>query len=145
MNKKYLLLLFLLIVPLLTSCGKKEKYSLSCVMDIGGFSTTYKFVFENGRISKVRQEDYRNFQENELLKFTCDTTIKECVETQRQAIQELCDNGDLLDCSIKTTDESVSFTNYLNQESIDEMIKGAGGVTKKQIKAYLEAEGFECE
>ena len=145
MNKKYLLLLFLLIVPILTSCGKKEKYSLSCVMDIGGFSTTYKFVFENGRISKVRQEDYRNFQENELLKFTCDTTIKECVETQRQAIQEMCDKGDLLDCSIKTTDESVSFTNYLNQESIDEMIKGAGGVTKKQIKAYLEAEGFECE
>lgn len=145
MNKKYLLLLFLLIIPFLTSCGKKEDYSLSCIMDIGGFSTTYKFVFENGRISKVRQEDYRNFQENELLKFTCDTTIKECVETQRQAIQELCDNGDLLDCSIKTTDESVSFTNYLNQESIDEMIKGAGGVTKKQIKAYLEAEGFECE
>ena len=145
MNKKYLLLLFLLIIPFLTSCGKKENYSLSCIMDIGGFSTTYKFVFENGRISKVRQEDYRNFQENELLKFTCDTTIKECVETQRQAIQELCDNGDLLDCSIKTTDESVSFTNYLNQESIDEMIKGAGGVTKKQIKAYLEAEGFECE
>lgn len=145
MNKKYLLLLFLLIIPFLTSCGKKEDYSLSCIMDIGGFSTTYKFVFENGRISKVRQEDYRNFQENELLKFTCDTTIKECVETQRQAIQELCDDGDLLDCSIKTTDESVSFTNYLNQESIDEMIKGAGGVTKKQIKAYLEAEGFECE
>ena len=145
MNKKYLLLLFLLIIPFLTSCGKKENYSLSCIMDIGGFSTTYKFVFENGRISKVRQEDYRNFQESELLKFTCDTTIKECVETQRQAIQELCDNGDLLDCSIKTTDESVSFTNYLNQESIDEMIKGAGGVTKKQIKAYLEAEGFECE
>ena len=145
MNKKYLLLLFLLIIPFLTSCGKKEDYSLSCIMDIGGFSTTYKFVFENGRISKVRQEDYRNFQESELLNFTCDTTIKECVETQRQAIQELCDNGDLLDCSIKTTDESVSFTNYLNQESIDEMIKGAGGVTKKQIKAYLEAEGFECE
>ena len=48
-NKKYLLLLFLLIIPLLTSCGKKEIYDGSFSHKvISGMGVTAEYLTSKG-------------------------------------------------------------------------------------------------